>query len=198
MTLLIVIFSAYVPARAAWAGGVGRNGTPPLGTIQGANDISARRSPPNLQQAPNLTPSRARVNSGDNYYEDVDPRFTTDPSPDNNTIPTLLVPGNRGDNSTQDPYGPASSQHLRAPLQPSASYDSVNDGPESDASNFTSISQRGVNPEWQADQYGMGGVPNRVPPQQRDFLLSNNPDFEISGGRGRGGGQGGGPRPGMI
>ena len=202
-------FSSYVPARAAWAGGVARNGTPPLGTIQGSPNtavIAGRRSPPNLQQAPPLAPSRARVNSSDNYYEDVDPRFSTaDPSSSAlGNIPTLLVPGgNTGD--SHDVYDGHPQRHH---LQPTSSYDSVNDGPESDASNFTSISQRGVNPEWQAENnplgYGTGGVPNRGPPQQRDFLLAANPDFELPGGRGgrgygRGGRGGGGPAmPGMI
>ena len=200
--------SSYVPARAAWAGGVARHGTPPLGTIQGSPNVAVppgRRSPPNLQQAPAHTPSRARVNSSDNYYEDVDPRFSSaDPSSSAlGNIPTLLVPGgNTGDHL--DPY---SGQQQRHQLQPTSSYDSVNDGPESDASNFTSISQRGVNPEWQAEHnpqgYATGGVPNRAPPQQRDFLLASNPDFEVPGargGRGHGGrgGRGGGPMPGMI
>jgi hypothetical protein len=135
--------------------------------------------------------------SSDNYYEDADPRFAEASAQPN--IPTVLVPGN------SDPY----AHHPNHPqFQASASYDSVQDGPLSEASHFTSISERGENPQWRAEQqqragYGMGGIPNRQPPphqQQRDFLLAGNPDFEIPvGGRGRGGpaGRGGfrGPPP---
>ena len=110
------------------------------------------------------------------------------------------MPGGQKD----DPYAPNNSDHH--PLQTTASYDSVQDGAASESSNFTSISERGVNPQWQAEHqgFGMGGIPNRGPPpqQQRDFLLANNPDFELPAGRGgRGAGRGGrGPMPigGMI
>ena len=130
--------------------------------------------------------------SSDNYYEDVDPRFADQaPQP---TIPSLLMPGGH----KEDHY--ASDGQPPHPLQTTASYDSIKDGPTSEASNFTSISERGVNPQWQAEHsgYGPGGIPNRGPPpgQQRDFLLSNNPDFELPSNRG-GRGAGRGPRGGM-
>ena len=133
--------------------------------------------------------------SSDNYYEDVDPRFADEGK---QNIPTVLVPGGQG-HEQHDQY----LQH--PPLQQSASYDSMQDGPLSEASNFTSISERGVNPQWQPENrgpYGPGGIPNRGPPQQQDFLLAGNPDFELPGGRGgRGpnrGGRGGMPLGGMI
>ena len=61
-------------------------------------------------------------------------------------------------------------------LQPSTSYDSIHgegtrSPAESDISNYTSISQRGINPNWRpgseegrgAMMLGVGGVPNRKP-----------------------------------
>lgn len=174
---------SYVPPRAAWGDGSARAATPPRTT---GTPVTDRRSPPKIQESSVPAPSRAQVSS-DNYYEDVDPRFT-EQAPQQN-IPTVLIPGGQKD----DPYAPESQPPL---LQTATSYDSVQDGPLSEASNFTSISERGVNPQWQAEHqgYGIGGVPNRGPPpqQQRDFLLANNPDFEIPVGRGgRGPGRGG-------
>ena len=201
--------SSYVPPRSQWPAGVGHRGSPPLETIQGSPataELAARHSPPIAQQAPVHAPSRARVNSSDNYYEDVDPRFSGDLEVDTRQqapIPTVLVPGGQpvDDLAHHDPYYTGNSQPQRQPLNPTPSYDSVNDGPESDNSNFTSISQRGVNPQWQPEGqgqgYGVGGVPNRNrPQQQRDFLLASNPDFEVPGGRG-GRGQGRGGRGGL-
>jgi len=86
----------------------------------------------------------------------------------------------------------------------SNSYEDLHSGSrspaESDRSNFTSVSQRGINPRWNP---GMGG-PNPMPlpggrrpvppPQRNDILLNSNPDFEIPGGRPRGGPAGRGGR----
>ena len=91
-------------------------------------------------------------------------------------------------------------------LEPSSSYESIQDGTRSpaasDNSNYTSISQRGINPAWRPPPGfqgpGMGGVPNRRPvqqQQQRDMLLTN-PDFELPGGV-RQGGRGRMPAPNM-
>lgn len=117
--------------------------------------------------------------------------------------PTSLMPGGQ----TADRNGPPTH------LQPSTSYDSIQEGTrslaESDVSNYTSISQRGVNPDWRLGPGEMtppapapGGVLNRkpLPQQQRDVLLQKNPDFELGSGlRGNRGGDRGGPRqPGQI
>lgn len=121
-------------------------------------------------------------------------------------MPSILVPG--GQHGTGEYDQP--QHHLG--IQPSASYDSIQDGPLSESSHFTSISERGVNPQWQTEQqernqYGMGGIPNRKPQgpaasQQRDFLLTSNPDFEVGGAKGSPSNQGvrGGALPagGMI
>ena len=69
--------------------------------------------------------------------------------------------------------------------------------PASDNSVMTSISQRGVNPNWRPGTEGPGGqrsgqanlgVPGkrdqRQQQQQRDMLLSSNPDFELPAGSG--------------
>lgn len=81
-------------------------------------------------------------------------------------------------------------------VDPNSSYESFQDGQQdglispaaSDHSNMTSISQRGVNPNWRpqdGQRFGPSGqanlgVPGRVPvQQQRDMLLNSNPDFEL-------------------
>jgi hypothetical protein len=166
-----------------------RHNTPPLQTIVGSPAMAAARQSPAIQHAPaHLQPSRARV-SGDNYYEDVDPRFDQEHMAKHNALPqqtpTSLMPGSQPQ------------------LMASPSYDSVNEGPASDSSHFTSISERGINPAWRPDHgsgaYGPGGVPHRGPPppqqQQRDFLLSGNPDFELGRSKGATGARG---APGMF
>ena len=169
--------SRYVPARANW----------------NANTNGPQLNPPtHSSPPPQVTKSSPRARrKSEPYYEDVDPRFSQDHSMN---VPTLLVPGGQARSGELEPRG----QHIG--LQPSASYDSVQDGPLSESSNFTSISERGINPQWQSEQqryqYGTGGVPNRQPQggaiaQQRDFLLSSNPDFELGGPRGKFSGRGG-------
>ena len=82
-------------------------------------------------------------------------------------------------------------------MDPSSSYEELQDGQMSPASDMTSISQRGVNPNWRPGMEGAGGqrsgqanlgVPGRREQrhqqQQRDMLLSSNPDFELPGGSG--------------
>jgi hypothetical protein len=190
-----------------WATTPGRQGTPPM-PGEYPQPSSARRSPPRVIQNSTPPPQRARVNSGDNYYEDVDARFapyeqeatapppTAGMAPPPSTglpMPTSLMPGTA--------TLPIPRPH---PLEQQRSYDSTQEGPESEASNFTSVSQRGVNPNWDGGgyrggggpgDYAYGGVPRRGPPQgQRDFGLSNNPDFEVPGvGPARRGGRMAGP-----
>ncbi|CAL8576323.1 hypothetical protein XPA_002210 [Xanthoria parietina] len=157
----------------------------------------------------NIT-GHTRYNSADNYYEDVDPRFAEPHEPHH----PQDHPG------TRFPAGLTAGLHPQAPqhgiidnangydnghLQPSHSYESIPENTHdagarspavSDGSNYTSISQRGINPQWQPPPdhtLGMGGLPNRKPVRhqqnQRDVLLNQNPDFElpIQGGRGAGG-----------
>jgi hypothetical protein len=60
----------------------------------------------------------------------------------------------------------------------------------SERSGFTSVSQRGVNPNWNAGHPRQGPpMPTRRglnPPPPRPDVLTSNPDFEIPGGPRRG------------
>lgn len=125
----------------------------------------SRRSP--APQAPSSGPV------GGEYYEDIDPRFA-EPSA------TVSAPGPR-------PTPP--------PIQPAESYDEIPQGArspaESERSNFTSISQRGINPRWNPGPppppppsqggYGSNVIPRRPVNRPADVLLSSNPDFELPG-----------------
>lgn len=75
-------------------------------------------------------------------------------------------------------------------------------GEGSEASHFTSVSQRGINPNWRpgvGSAYGGGSMaPSSASAAQRrkeDVILNANPDFSLPGmrigGRGRGRGRGG-------
>jgi hypothetical protein len=140
---------------------------------------------------PNVnTSGHRRASSGDNYYEDVDPRFANQPPATNALVPAALAPGytTGGSSGNLQPLG----------MDGNNSYEDVQSGSrspaESERSNFTSVSQRGVNPRWNGGQNGYGPpMPSRRPvnaPQRNDILLNSNPDFELPGGRG---GRGGGP-----
>ena len=156
-------------------------------------------------QAPASVGHRRNQSSADNYYEDVDPRFVV-PSPpidsrlqtqqtqqiqSSTTVPSSLMPGIASSGPRQE--RPVQSvQPAIETIDPSSSYESIQDGqrsPGSENSNMTSISQRGVNPNWRPppDQQRPGqahlGVPGRRPvQQQRDVLFNSNPDFEVPGG----------------
>lgn len=57
---------------------------------------------------------------------------------------------------------------------------------ESDRSNFTSVSQRGINPIWNGGGggpgYGAQPLPNRRPiPRKDEMILNENPDFSLPG-----------------
>ena len=140
--------------------------------------------------------------SADAYYEDVDPRFV---APETETarqtpitqssaaVPPSLMPG-----TTQAPSSHPHPPRPIEPIDPNSSYEELQDGQMSPASDMTSISQRGVNPNWRPGMEGAGGqrsgqtslgVPGRrdqrqQQQQQRDILLSSNPDFELPVGSG--------------
>ena len=134
--------------------------------------------------------SHARVGSGDTYYEDVDPRFVepepTQPAAELSTYlhPTYHQPG-------AAPYpGP---DHSQAVIPGSNSYEDIHEmarsPAQSDASNYTSVSQRGINPNWMPPPPDGGSVALPRPVhqrQQRDMLLAGNADFALPTGRGRG------------
>ncbi|KAI9733402.1 MAG: regulator of ime2 [Cirrosporium novae-zelandiae] len=199
--------SQYLAPRADWA--AARNPSSP--TAANANHKlspilsspvelpgSDPTSPPQSPHDARSPPSRG---SGEDYYEDVDPRFvepTTTQVQHPSALPAALMPGRTPIDSLR------SSDGFRA----SSSYEdiTVNDGPRSPAgseiSHFTSISQREVNPRWRpgppSNGMNPGPPPGMLPPRRavpQTDILGNNPDFEIPGMRGRGmrGGRGVGP-----
>ena len=153
---------------------------------------------------------RPRVNSGgsDIYYEDVDPRFAPPepmppPHPQPQVMPRILTPGGR---NYDDPHAPIPQQANVVGNNGNNSYEDLpgaRSPAESETSNFTSVSQRGVNPNWRPgygpDNFNSLGPGQRPAARQqqmrRDVLLAGNPDFELPGmGAGR---RGGGSRGGM-
>ncbi|KAK2014187.1 pali-domain-containing protein [Colletotrichum eremochloae] len=149
---------AYVPPRQAW----NQNGNP----SRTASPLQRSELPARSSPAP----------AGSDYYEDIDPRFADAPSP---------APASRA----------GAPPALQVPLPAPNMYDDAHadagarsPGAESDRSNFTSISQRGINPRWNPAPPIPGfhqQMPPRRPVQQRrqDMLLNNNPDFELPGSR---------------
>jgi len=193
----------YVPARANW------NNAAPVGMGQPRSPGRYGPSPVELEAYSNQ-PRRPRVNSGgsDVYYEDVDPRFASDleppmpPIPQNPVVhkrhpapPALLTPGPPGQYRPES-YGEIPQTHSYEELPGARS------PAESETSNFTSVSQRGVNPNWRPGNGGefssLGPSRRRENPTRQDMLLAGNPDFELPGAmapsrlptRGRGGGPG--------
>ena len=113
------------------------------------------------------------------YYEDVPVQF--DAQNNNNTTPPnpSLPPVESYEDMRETPHGARS--------------------PADSESNFSSVSQRGINPRWQSPPpfpppqggghggYGMSAIPPRRPvgPSTQDVLLNSNPDFELPGSRAR-------------
>lgn len=162
-----------MPPRLAWA----RKNSPNNAADPPSPSVYAPQPPPTTHR---------RTASSDNYYEDIDPRFR---EPEDPGLPRTLTPGNNGNGQLPPSEGPFEDipEGARSPAA-------------SEASHFTSVSQRGVNPNWRPGQADVDMMPGRkVQQQRRDVLLGNNPDFEmpVSNNRGRGGmmGRGGGRMP---
>lgn len=84
----------YAPPRAGWPGAVGRHATPPAPGPQNRMSPGPSNFGPD-QRSYSRSPQHARSNSGDNYYEDVDPRFAQ-PDTSNSArdaMPSSLTPG---------------------------------------------------------------------------------------------------------
>jgi hypothetical protein len=127
--------------------------------------------------SPITAPPRAGSASG-TYYEDVDPRFEPEAAPQ----PLQQQPHR----PTPPPIQTHNEQYAQD-IPPGARSPA-----ESERSNFTSISQRGVNPRWNAAQGPPhpGAIPRR-PVNRSDGIIESNPDFGLPGGRNtpnRGGG----------
>jgi hypothetical protein len=168
--------------------------TPPL---TGSRNLSPIQASPIEQSHSHMHKRQPSV--PDTYYEDVDPRFA-EPSPpqqlppnSGNYVPHSLQAGPRGtpQNTHLSPtYQPGgSSQDLRDLRDPSM--ESLQEGQRSpaasDASHFTSVSQRGINPNWRPPPGQQQR--SRGPPRADDMLLASNPEFSLPGvgGPGRGG-----------
>jgi len=124
--------------------------------------------------------------------------------------PLNSMPGNTDvhDHSTPDLVNRAGSS-----AEAASSYETLPTGMRSptgsDTSHFTSVSQRGINPNWRPPQSGgfLGpgnavGAPSTASAVQRrreDVILNANPDFSLPGLRGGRGGRGrGGPTRGAL
>ena len=142
------LIRAYVPPRQGWAG-AGASGLNPA--ARAAELPLKSKSPGGNKRA-----------SGDNYYEDVDPRFAEAP----------------GGNPSRDDRK-ANVAPLALGLDEDSHIQSGSRSP-SERSEFTSVSQRGVNPNWNQAGYPM--PPNRRAQPQRTDVLNSNPDFEVPGG----------------
>ncbi|OAA42720.1 Actin cortical patch SUR7/pH-response regulator PalI [Metarhizium rileyi] len=132
------------------------------------NQNSGRNSPRAASPAGhNMLPTRS--GSLGDYYEDTSPRFDTTPPSESTQGHPLLHPG---EPLYEDAH--AVGSRARSPA-------------ESERSNLTSISQRGVNPRWEPHP----PMPNQAPAsrrplqmkQQRQDMLLNNPDFQLPGSR---------------
>ncbi|KAH7304896.1 SUR7/PalI family-domain-containing protein [Stachybotrys elegans] len=150
----------FVPPRAGWNQGSGRNSPRAPSPLNVQN-----RAPANERASP------APAAPGGAYYEDIDPRFAAPAAPvPQQSPPPLNVP---------PPIEPiyedvhADNSGARSPA-------------ESERSNFTSISQRGINPRWNPapPMPHQQGPPRRPGPQRQDILL-DMPDFQIGGPSGK-------------
>ena len=150
------------------------------------------------------------------YYEDVDPKFAEPVHQNPPPIPSSLMPGsmpgayNSNPNLLSAPQQAQQAQQAHQLGDPNlprtSSYDDLPDGSRSpaasEASHFTSVSQRPVNPNWRpemgtpAGNFGpYNGRGGGRPMRPEDVILdanAANPDFAIPGvvlgrGRGRGG-----------
>jgi hypothetical protein len=157
----------YAPPRAAWNG-------PRSNSPRAASPLNAQGRAPVERRSPVPAPG----NGG--YYEDIDPRFAN-PGPANIQAPPII-------NQPAPPIEPvyedvhAGNSGARSPA-------------ESERSNFTSISQRGINPRWHPTP-PMPQPQGRQPGPQRQDILLDMPDFQLPGGAPNGPRRGGGP--GMI
>jgi hypothetical protein len=223
--------SDFVPARANWVapGASGLNNS--SGSLQNVSNNSRglspiQHSPVELPAGRSPNPNQHKRTGSSDYYEDVDPRFAQDEPlpartgpdshdtplptaglPSSTILPTALVPGGGYGLPKESSSQPPALQ-TTGHLDPNGSYEDIADGSRSpaasEASHFTSVSQRPVNPNWNPPPQpnpaytgaGYGSV------RRNDRILEENPDFTLPAGRGgfNGRGRGRGMRgdPGAI
>ncbi|KAH0536439.1 hypothetical protein FGG08_006679 [Glutinoglossum americanum] len=184
-----------VYSQSNWNTGA-RTGTPPVPPINTSQLARSDNPPVELPTAySSNSPTRAPgARPSDGYYEDADPGFAEGGRTLRNEIPPSLTPGY---GARLEVLGNNSQPNQPLPLD----VDDGNRSPSaSETSNFASISQRGVNPDWTPpNPIGAQDIaPRRPTPQQqaqqRD-ILENNLDFQLPAGRGNGRG---GRIPGQI
>ncbi|KAF2857008.1 pali-domain-containing protein [Plenodomus tracheiphilus IPT5] len=203
----------YIPVRAGWNG----QKMPSDQNVSTLDNSNRGLSP--IQDSPVELPAQLsrvggptsnRLERSSDYYEDVDPRFA-EPVQAHQLppMPPSLMPGGFSSSNPNLLTAP----NLSDPNLPrNSSYDDLPEGSRSpaasEASHFTSVSQRPVNPNWRPDMGAPAGqfAPyngngRRAMRPEEVILQANaeNPDFAIPGrgnGRGRGrGGRGGGIAP---
>jgi hypothetical protein len=212
----------YAPARSGWSQDRQNSDNSKNSTnSRGLSPImdSPVEMPAQLSQVGGFVPPQHvhsnSIERSSDYYEDVDPKFA-EPRPNPPPMPSSLMPGGMpgayssssnllGVNGQQPPPPQLSDPNLPR----TSSYDDLPDGSRSpaasEASHFTSVSQRPVNPAWRpemgaaAGNFGPYGGPGNGrggrPMRPEDVILdanAANPDFAIPGvGMGRGRGRGG-------
>jgi hypothetical protein len=175
------------------------------------NPYAAARRTPDADPVPIVRTSDSGTMIA-SYYEDVDPRFDETPEEDFEAVTGYRQPPSHPRPTRRSDVGEEGSPY---PLHRNYSYNSVDgqgsrdngganggntvddesrSGPRSPAastsSHFTSVSQRGVNPRWQAQppQFiggnsnvndGSYSRRNRPPRNDQMNLLVGNPDFEL-------------------
>ncbi|KAF1966927.1 pali-domain-containing protein [Bimuria novae-zelandiae CBS 107.79] len=174
--------------------------TPPATNPSNGRGLSPiQDSPVELSAQLSTVEASKKEQTSDYYYEDVDPRFAEplNNAPPPGPLPSALVPGvpNSQLNHSNHSLNTSDPNLLR---NSSFEDDGSRSPAASEASHFTSVSQRGVNPNWRPApgppmpaSYGPYGP--RRPLRQEDVLEVNaaNPNFALPGaGLGRGGPKG--------
>ncbi|KAF2271213.1 pali-domain-containing protein [Lojkania enalia] len=212
----------YIPARGNWNQAMN---IAPDQTLPTNNNNNNRGLSP-IQDSPVELPTQLSTVGAPNnpaasdYYEDVDPKFA-DPVKNGNAaaapLPSSLMPGGYSSDPNLLNASTPSLNTSDSVLRRNSSFEDIQDGSRSpaasEASHFTSVSQRGINPNWRPPPPGMSGPPvpgqygpygGRRPLRQEDVILEANavnPDFAVPGaelGRGRGRGRGRGGRVGVM
>lgn len=181
---------AYVPPRANWtanARSAAANVSVPKPGADDAVELPTQSTLRKGRSGSNSAGTAHTRKASDNYYEDVDPRFAPEPesTPEArhltqhaHAIPSLLMPGH--------PHAATSGRqvsHNMSDREPSDLYEDLPDGARSPASDMTSISQRGINPNWRpgsTDDHGRVDTVHRRPLQEQSGVaIGPGPGYEV-------------------
>lgn len=183
------------------------SGAHPGALMPGANS-AYRMPPPTTQDAPIPPRSPPTIN----YHSPDSPSIPLSPGGGRGVVrASPHLPGNTDvhDHSTPDLVDSRSGPMASEPDSSSENLPTGMRSPTgSDTSHFTSVSQRGINPNWRPPQPGgflgpgSAGAPSTASAAQRrreDVILNANPDFSLPGLRGGRAGRGrGGPTRGAL